>query len=397
MVKHALIVGASSIVGYQLATLLLSEGNWKVTGIARHKKDYVKNIKYYRIIECDLLAPAEELKKSLGSEVKDVTHVFFMTWIPKSTEEEQIKVNKTLFQNVIDLVENSSSSLEHLYLQTGSKYYAMHLGPEKGGMVTPCKEEDPRRGPNFYYDLEDYLVESASKRNLKWSVARPPCILGFTVDTAMNLGVSFAIYALVMKELGKPLIFPYGHKAFHCLRELADNRVVARFIFWLINENYPQNKNQAFNVTNGDLYRMEQLWHKIADYFGMEVEVTHDTNFNLKNFMNENKEAWDRIVSRHGLKKYDLNSLGTWDFMELMLKREWDEFMLVNKSLKYGWTEREDTMYALERLFDELRLRNVIPLSAEQTQQAAIKQKKKAPIAPKEQPGITPKSVPTRG
>lgn len=402
MVKHALIVGASSIVGYQLAKLLLLEGDWKVTGIARQVKDYVKKIKGYKIIECDLLSPQEELKRILEPSVKDVTHVFFMTWIPKPTEEEQIKVNQALFKTVIDTVEDASSCLEHLYLQTGSKYYAMHLGP-KGGMVTPCKEEDPRIGPNFYYALEDYLVESATRRNLQWSVARPPCILGFTVDTAMNMGVSFAVYALVMKELGKPLIFPWGQKAFSCFREFADNRVVARFISWMINENYPQNKNQAFNVTNGDLYRMEQLWHHIADYFGLEVEVTHDTNFKLSKFMDENKETWNRIVTRHGLKRYDVHSLGTWDFMEAMCKRDWDEFMLVNKSLKYGWTEREDTKLALDRLFDELRLMNVIPLPSSEQQQAAVKRrhKKKAhfesQIKGQQPQDIPSQSLPTRG
>jgi nucleoside-diphosphate-sugar epimerase len=60
---------------------------------------------------------------------------------------------------------------------------------------------------------------------------------------------------------------------------------MARFIAWLADRNNPQNKNQAFNVTNGDLYRMEQLWTGIANYFGMEVQVTHDRTFNLKNFM----------------------------------------------------------------------------------------------------------------
>jgi nucleoside-diphosphate-sugar epimerase len=404
MVKHALIVGASSMVGYQLAKLLLFQGDWKVTGLARHKKDYVKKIKGFHVVECDLLAPEAEVKKTLEPLARNVTHVFFMTWIPRPTEEEQIKVNQNLFNTIIDTVANTSSLLEHVYLQTGSKYYAMLIGP-KGGMVTPCKEDDPRRGPNFYYGLEDHLIEATTSRNLTWSVARPPCILGFTTDTAMNLGTSLAIYALVMKELGKPLIFPYGDKAFHCFRELCDNRVVARFIFWLIDRNNPQNKNQAFNVTNGDLYRMEQLWQRIANYFGMEVDVTHDPNFNLSRFMNENKEVWNRIVERNGLRKYDINSLGTWDFMEQMLKREWDECMLINKSLKYGWTERLDTLDVLVSFFDELYILNVIPtpvstekeLREREQQQAALKMKIQAGAVPTGKPEQAAKSVPTRG
>jgi hypothetical protein len=55
--------------------------------------------------------------------VKDVTHVFFMTWIPRPTEEEMVKVNRGLFKTIVDTVADASRNLEHLYLQTGSKYY----------------------------------------------------------------------------------------------------------------------------------------------------------------------------------------------------------------------------------------------------------------------------------
>lgn len=389
-------------MGYQLAKLLLFQGHWKVTGIARGQRDYVKDIQGYNIIECDLLGSDEDVRKTLEPHVKDVTHLFFMMWIQKSTEEEQVKVNSKLFNTVINPVVETSTCLEHIYLQTGSKYYAMHLGP-KGGMKTPCKEDDPRTGPNFYYALEDQLVETATRHNLTWSVARPPCILGFTVDTAMNLGTSLAIYALVMKELGKPLIFPYGEKAFNCFLELVNSKSVAKFIHWLVDDNNPHNKNQAFNVTNGDLYRMRTLWYKIADYFGMEVEVTHDKSFNMRQFMQDKKEVWGRIVEKNSLKNYDLDSLGTWDFMENMLNRDWDEFMLINKSLKYGWTERLDTLNVLESFFDELGLLKVIPLQTRQPvkKQAAvaikkekIKEKKKAGAI---QPEVTGKSAVSRG
>jgi len=362
MVKHALIIGATSIAGYELAKLLLLQGDWKVSGTARSTKDYAR-IEGYNIIETDLLRSDEDVRKDLDPHVKDVTHVFFMMWIHKRNPEEEVQVNSKLFHTVTNCVGERSSCLEHIYLQTGSKYYAMHLGP-KGGMKTPCKEDDPRVGTNFYYSLEDQAVEFATRKDITWSVARPPCLIGFTVDTAMNLGTSFAVYALVMKELGKPLIFPYGEKAYQCFRELAHTKLLARFIFWLVDENCPQNKNQAFNVTNGDLYRMETLWQKIADYFGLEVQVTDDKNFKLSQFMNENKQAWHRIVERHGLQKYGVNNLGTWDFMEQMLKRDWDEFMLVNKSLQFGWIERKDTLNVLENFFDELGLRKIIPLQA---------------------------------
>jgi hypothetical protein len=56
--------------------------------------------------------------------------------------------------------------------------------------------------------------------------------------------------------------------------------------------------NEPFNVTNGDLIRWENLWPKIAFYFGMEVGPRQ--HIKLSEMMADKASLWDRIVGQHG-------------------------------------------------------------------------------------------------
>jgi hypothetical protein len=155
--------------------------------------------------------------------------------------------------------------------------------------------------------------------------------------------VSLAVYASVLKELGHPLIFPYSRQAYHALREFADSSLICRFIKWMVPDDIRKGKtekklvaNEAFNISNGDYYRMEHLWPKIADYFGMEAKLAEKPT-TIHDIMNGKEDVWDKIVSKYNLKKYKFEHLGTWDFMHQVLYREYDELTLVNKARKSGF------------------------------------------------------------
>jgi len=86
----------------------------------------------------------------------------------------------------------------------GTKYYGQQfLAPLK----TPFDETDPRHiGPNFYFDLEDYLRSRVkSGAQFTWSALRPNPVCGFSSGSYMNLVVSIAVYASICKELGLAL------------------------------------------------------------------------------------------------------------------------------------------------------------------------------------------------
>jgi len=57
--------------------------------------------------------------------------------------------------------------------------------------------------------MEDYLKQKqmSSKASWTWSVVRPDAIIGSGMNNFMNLGVSIAIYAAIMKEKGQSIGF----------------------------------------------------------------------------------------------------------------------------------------------------------------------------------------------
>ena len=92
--KVALVVGVTGIVGLNLAQRLLKEG-WTVYGISRRKPSYLpEKVKHVAVDVTDESA----CKKTLG-DVKDITHIFFCTWVYKSNEEESCVVHIFIISN----------------------------------------------------------------------------------------------------------------------------------------------------------------------------------------------------------------------------------------------------------------------------------------------------------
>src|SRR5262249_50183906 len=133
--------------------------------------------------------------------------------------------NLAMLKNLLDAVESSSPGLEHVNLMEGTKWYGSHLGAFK----TPAKEDDLRSpAPNFYYDQQDFLVARAKGKRWHWSAVRPHAICGFALGNPMNLAMTIAVYASIMKELGEPLRHPGSEKNYHALYQTTDAALLAK-------------------------------------------------------------------------------------------------------------------------------------------------------------------------
>jgi nucleoside-diphosphate-sugar epimerase len=80
----------------------------------------------------------------------------------------------------------------------------------------------------------------------------------------------------------------------------------------------PHTYGKAFNITNGDYWRMNTFWPEIAKYFGMEAQVA-EKPFSIQEFINDKKDLWNQMMEKYNLEKYPLEALGTWKFMEGVL------------------------------------------------------------------------------
>ena len=105
----------------------------------------------------------------------------------------------------------------------------------------------------------------------------------------MNLAMVIAVYASISKELGLPLRFPGKPGAYDTLIEMTDAGLLAKATVWAATDE--RCANQAFNINNGDLFRWNDMWPKIARFF--DLEVAPPLPMSLEIVMADKEPLWD--------------------------------------------------------------------------------------------------------
>jgi len=173
----------------------------------------------------------------------------------------------------------------------------------------------------------------------------------------MNLVMVIAIYAVISKELGLPLRFPGKLGAYDKLLDLTDAGLLARATVWAATNS--QCANQAFNITNGDLIRWNDLWPKIAVYF--EMETAPPLQMPLQTVMADKEDLWKSIQDKYQLEKHSYQVLSSWAFGDFVFSWDYDFFSDGTKARRMGFHEFIDTEKMFFDLFDELKEKKIIP------------------------------------
>lgn len=354
MAESALVVGVSGIVGNSLARHLVGQG-WQVTGLARRPSLDIEGV---QPCAADLLDPAglrvalDELRPS---------HVFITTWLRQATEAENIRVNAAMVRNLLDAV-RPGGSVKHVALVTGLKHY---LGPfEAYGTgtlpATPFREEQPRLDvENFYYAQEDEVFAAAARDGFGWSVHRPHTIIGYAIGNAMNMGVTLAAYATICHETGRPFLFPGSAMQWNGLTDMTDARLLARHLEWASTTDIA--RDQAFNVVNGDIFRWNWMWQRLAEWFGLEPGPFRGEGVPLEKQLADAAPIWADIARRHGLAEPDLSRLASAWHTDGDLGRPIEVVTDMSKSRRLGFLDYKATDDAFFDLFAKLRQMRVIP------------------------------------
>jgi nucleoside-diphosphate-sugar epimerase len=351
---EALIVGATGIVGLNLASHLNEQLDWTVYGLAR-TPSLPAGVKPIR---ADLLN-----NKALRLALADVrpTHVFLTTWMRQPTEEENIRVNAAMVRNVLDAV-STTASVEHVALVTGLKHY---LGPFEAygtGTIptTPFREDQPRLDlDNFYYAQEDEVFGASKRRGFHWSIHRPHTIVGYAVGNAMNMGVTLAIYATICRETGRPFAFPGSAVQWDGLTDMTDARLLARHLQWAATT--PAVYNEAFNVVNGDVFRWRWMWERIADWFGLRPAPFDGKVNPLEKQLAHCVPLWADIARKYDLVESNLNVLASPWHTDADLGRPIEVVTDMSKSRKLGFLDYQATDDSFFDLFSRLRQERFIP------------------------------------
>lgn len=346
--KKALVAGGLGVIGRNLVEHLATLDDWETIGLSRRPPPGDAAARY---ISVDLL-DARDIRARLGA-LDDVTHIFHAAYQKHATPQALIDANLGMLRNLVETVSAASPKLRRVVLYEGAKYYGAHLG----AFETPAREDDPRHmPPNFYYDMQDWLLAFAAGRPWDAVVLRPDVVCGFAVGNPMNLAMVIAVYASISKALGLPLRFPGSAACYGKLAQVTDAAQLARGSAWAATL---ARGGEAYNLTNGDVFRWRQVWEAVAHWFDMEVGEPQ--TIPLAAYMADKGPLWQALTERHGLRPIPYEQLAAWAFGDFIFRCDWDVISSTTKIRQAGFHDVVDSTEMFLRLFEQLRARRIIP------------------------------------
>jgi len=352
---RALVIGATGIAGRGASQALLDEGA-QVFGLSRHSEGLVAGVRH---VKADV-----EDEPSLASALANLwpTHVYLTIWIRRASEQENIETNAGIVRRVLDSV-GRNGGVKHAALVTGLKHY---LGPfdsyARTGTLpqTPVRESQPRLDtPNFYYAQEDELYAAAERYGFTWSVHRPHTVIGKAIGNAMNMGSTLAAFASLCKETGRPFKFPGSAAQWNGLTDMTDARLLGRQLVWASTQDHA--KNDAYNIANGDIFRWNWMWPRLAAAFGIPAVGYENAPAPLEAQMSDCAPIWREMANKYGLVEPDLARVASPWHTDLDLGRPLEVMTDMGLSRKRGFLDYQNTEDAFLELFTELRADRVIP------------------------------------
>jgi nucleoside-diphosphate-sugar epimerase len=236
----------------------------------------------------------------------------------------------------------------------GYKVYGAHLGPFK----TPARETDPpHMPPEFNIDQQQFLESRQVGKRWSWSAIRPSVVCGVALGNPMNLATVIAVYATMCKKLGVPMRFPGKPGAFGSLLEMTDASLLAEATVWAATT--PACANQAFNITNGDLFRWNDMWPRIANIFGLDTATP--LPMSLADVMADKEPLWNSIVSEHELKPTTYRDVSSWAFGDFVFSWDYDVISDGSKARRMGFHRFVDTEAMFAGIVTDLRQQRIIP------------------------------------
>ena len=165
------------------------------------------------------------------------------------------------------------------------------------------------------------------------------------------------LYAVISKHLGLQLRWPGKQEFYDCLYNIIDTELLADGMYWVATT--PNAVNEAYNISNGDFFRWNQVWPSIASFFDMEIGPVQ--TLPLKEVMLDKEAIWSEIVRTYDLQNYTLAELTNWDYLDMALGNGYDQMSSITKIRQAGWNNSLDTETTITNQIQKLRDINIIP------------------------------------
>jgi nucleoside-diphosphate-sugar epimerase len=104
-----------------------------------------------------------------------------------------------------------------------------------------------------------------ARHGFTYTALHPQLVTGPTPG-ALNVLPAIGVCAAIRREKGERFSFPGGPSF---VWQAADADLVADVMVWAAES--PQAANEAFNITNGDVFEWRSLWPALAETLGIET------------------------------------------------------------------------------------------------------------------------------
>jgi nucleoside-diphosphate-sugar epimerase len=292
-----LVAGASGLIGRAAIEAFAATGEWEVVGVSRRIPEDLEGATLVSVDLMDAAACAE----GFGA-MSDVTHLVYAAlyevpgrllegWL----EREQMDRNDAMLRNLFGPLAAAAPGLGHVSVLQGLKAYGPHAGILPGPI--PYVERAPRvEHENFYWLQEDYLrSRQAAGDGFGLTIWRPHVVFGADVGNNMNPMAALGAYAALLREAGEPLHYPWDEPT---LFQAVDVQLIARALVWAATA--PAARDETFNIANGDVFTMREVWPAIAETMGMQAGEARPAM--LAEALPAQADRWAELVDRHALR-----------------------------------------------------------------------------------------------
>lgn len=368
--RNYIVWGANGVSGIAALRALIEQPSsvvGSILAVSRRPPQVDLKDKRIKFVSIDILNAsveeiAEQLKANGGENVNAALHY---TYIEKKDAQELLDINHVLLSKALDATyATAGKQLKHFHLQTGYKWYSLHLANKDIASPVPYKEDAPRGPtdpPNFYYDQVDTLIAHAKKHGYAWSEARPNTIIGAAKGNFMNQAVSTSLYLTLEKAKGKKEVQYPGNNLNWDQIIVSQSTAInnARFQVFLTDPaNAAKCENQSFNIEDGDKRTLGQLWQDLGKELGLKILPPTESGkakYNDKppklslsldewSKREENVEAWKKLTSEKGGDPKAFADHATFAFADFTLGATFDQQGSLDKARDAGWNVVCDTV-----------------------------------------------------
>jgi hypothetical protein len=256
--KKALVAGALGVTGRALMNHLASLSEWEVIGLSRRSPEFQTTARFHR----------DQSLESFRSRKPAERHRRRNAYLLRgpSTRSQFLRRGRSQLGNAHQHGGNRRAASENIAeSDSGRRRQILWRAPG------PVQDGGKRNRPAPY--AAKFLLRSgglpkttrSAGKAWSWAALRSSCICGFAVGNPMNMATVIAVYATLCKELGLPLRFPGSPAAYRGVMEMTDAKLLAKAILWAAEND--RCDGQAFNISNGDFNRWENMWPRLAELF----------------------------------------------------------------------------------------------------------------------------------